>query len=101
VRPPVQLPPSINADFRRACSSNRRGTYKAVGEVVPTVMLAQVPTRNLPERVNTGTDVLGGDPLARAALIVCTEVAVGLAILVSVFKNLGTIDVGNLKNLKG
>ena len=29
------------------------------------------------------------------------EVAVGLAILVSVFRNLGTIDVGNLKNLKG
>ena len=29
------------------------------------------------------------------------EVAVGLAILVSIFRNMHTIDVGNLKNLKG
>ena len=33
--------------------------------------------------------------------VAAAEVAVGLAILVSIFKNLGTIDVGNLKNLKG
>ncbi|NDP27365.1 MAG: NADH-quinone oxidoreductase subunit NuoK [Flavobacterium sp.] len=33
--------------------------------------------------------------------VAAAEVAVGLAILVSVFRNLGTIDVGNLKNLKG
>ena len=29
------------------------------------------------------------------------EVAVGLAILVSVFRNVGSIDIANLKNLKG
>jgi NADH-quinone oxidoreductase subunit K len=29
------------------------------------------------------------------------EVAVGLAILVSIFRNLGSIDINNLKNLKG
>jgi NADH-quinone oxidoreductase subunit K len=33
--------------------------------------------------------------------VAAAEVAVGLAILVSIFKNLGSIDVDNLKNLKG
>ena len=33
--------------------------------------------------------------------VAAAEVAVGLAILVSIFRNLHTIDVGNLKNLKG
>ena len=33
--------------------------------------------------------------------VAAAEVAVGLAILVSVFRNLGSIDVANLKNLKG
>lgn len=33
--------------------------------------------------------------------VAAAEVAVGLAILVSIFRNLGTIDVGKLKNLKG
>lgn len=33
--------------------------------------------------------------------VAASEVAVGLAILVSVFRNLGSIDVANLKNLKG
>ncbi|RZJ29011.1 MAG: NADH-quinone oxidoreductase subunit K, partial [Flavobacterium sp.] len=29
------------------------------------------------------------------------EVAVGLAILVAIFRNLSSIDIDNLKNLKG
>ena len=33
--------------------------------------------------------------------VAAAEVAVGLAILVSVFTNLGSIDIDNLKNLKG
>jgi NADH-quinone oxidoreductase subunit K len=33
--------------------------------------------------------------------VAAAEVAVGLAILVSIFRNMHTIDVGNLKNLKG
>ncbi|WP_395053473.1 NADH-quinone oxidoreductase subunit NuoK [Flavobacterium sp.] len=33
--------------------------------------------------------------------VAAAEVAVGLAILVSVFRNLGSIDIANLKNLKG
>ena len=33
--------------------------------------------------------------------VAAAEVAVGLAILVSVFINLGSIDIDNLKNLKG
>lgn len=33
--------------------------------------------------------------------VAAAEVAVGLAILVSVFRNLGSIDVANLKKLKG
>ncbi len=33
--------------------------------------------------------------------VAAAEVAVGLAILVSIFKNLQTIDIDNLKNLKG
>ena len=33
--------------------------------------------------------------------VAAAEVAVGLAILVSVFRNLGSIDIDNLKNLKG
>ncbi|GEM55561.1 NADH-quinone oxidoreductase subunit K [Flavobacterium branchiophilum NBRC 15030 = ATCC 35035] len=33
--------------------------------------------------------------------VAAAEVAVGLAILVSIFRNLGSIDVSNLKNLKG
>ena len=33
--------------------------------------------------------------------VAAAEVAVGLAILVSVFKNIGSIDIANLKNLKG
>ena len=32
--------------------------------------------------------------------VAAAEVAVGLAILVSVFRNLGSIDIANLKNLK-
>jgi len=34
-------------------------------------------------------------------VVAAAEVAVGLAILVSVFRNLGSIDIDNLKNLKG
>jgi NADH-quinone oxidoreductase subunit K len=34
-------------------------------------------------------------------VVAAAEVAVGLAILVSVFRNLGSIDIANLKNLKG
>jgi NADH-quinone oxidoreductase subunit K len=33
--------------------------------------------------------------------VAAAEVAVGLAILVSVYRNLGSIDIDNLKNLKG
>lgn len=33
--------------------------------------------------------------------VAAAEVAVGLAILVSIFKNLGSIDISNLTNLKG
>jgi NADH-quinone oxidoreductase subunit K len=33
--------------------------------------------------------------------VAAAEVAVGLAILVSIFSNLGSIDIDNLKNLKG
>ena len=33
--------------------------------------------------------------------VAAAEGAVGLAILVSVFRNLGSIDIDNLKNLKG
>ncbi len=33
--------------------------------------------------------------------VAAAEVAVGLAILVAVFRNIGSIDVANLKNLKG
>lgn len=33
--------------------------------------------------------------------VAAAEVAVGLAILVSIYRNLNTIDVGKLKNLKG
>jgi NADH-quinone oxidoreductase subunit K len=33
--------------------------------------------------------------------VAAAEVAVGLAILVSIFRNLGSIDVANLKKLKG
>ncbi|WP_396170593.1 NADH-quinone oxidoreductase subunit NuoK [Flavobacterium sp.] len=33
--------------------------------------------------------------------VAAAEVAVGLAILVSIFRNMSTIDVGKLKNLKG
>ena len=33
--------------------------------------------------------------------VAAAEVAVGLAILVAVFRNLGTIDISKLKNLKG
>jgi NADH-quinone oxidoreductase subunit K len=33
--------------------------------------------------------------------VAAAEVAVGLAILVSIFRSLGSIDVSNLKNLKG
>ena len=33
--------------------------------------------------------------------VAAAEVAVGLAILVSIYRNLGSIDVANLKNLKG
>lgn len=33
--------------------------------------------------------------------VAAAEVAVGLAILVSIFRNMHTIDVSNLKNLKG
>jgi NADH-quinone oxidoreductase subunit K len=33
--------------------------------------------------------------------VAAAEVAVGLAILVSIFRNLGSIDIANLKNLKG
>jgi NADH-quinone oxidoreductase subunit K len=33
--------------------------------------------------------------------VAAAEVAVGLAILVSIFRNLGSIDINNLKNLKG
>ena len=34
-------------------------------------------------------------------VVAAAEVAVGLAILVSIFRNLHSIDVSNLKNLKG
>ena len=33
--------------------------------------------------------------------VAAAEVAVGLAILVSIFRNLGSISIDNLKNLKG
>jgi NADH-quinone oxidoreductase subunit K len=33
--------------------------------------------------------------------VAAAEVAVGLAILVSIFRNLGSIDIDDLKNLKG
>ena len=33
--------------------------------------------------------------------VAAAEVAVGLAILVSVYRNIGSIDIANLKNLKG
>ena len=33
--------------------------------------------------------------------VAAAEVAVGLAIVVSIFRNLGSIDIDNLKNLKG
>ena len=33
--------------------------------------------------------------------VAAAEVAVGLAILVSIFRNLNSIDIDNLKNLKG
>lgn len=33
--------------------------------------------------------------------VAAAEVAVGLAILVSIFRNIGTIDIDQLKNLKG
>lgn len=33
--------------------------------------------------------------------VAAAEVAVGLAILVAVYRNLGNIDIDNLKNLKG
>jgi NADH-quinone oxidoreductase subunit K len=33
--------------------------------------------------------------------VAAAEVAVGLAILVSIFRNHGSIDIDNLKNLKG
>jgi NADH-quinone oxidoreductase subunit K len=33
--------------------------------------------------------------------VAAAEVAVGLAILVAVFRNIGSIDIANLKNLKG
>jgi NADH-quinone oxidoreductase subunit K len=33
--------------------------------------------------------------------VAAAEVAVGLAILVSIFKNISSIDIDNLKNLKG
>ena len=33
--------------------------------------------------------------------VAAAEVAVGLAILVSIYRNLGSIDIDNLKNLKG
>jgi NADH-quinone oxidoreductase subunit K len=33
--------------------------------------------------------------------VAAAEVAVGLAILVSVFRNIGSVDISNLKNLKG
>ena len=34
-------------------------------------------------------------------VVAAAEVAVGLAILVSIFRNLGSIDIDNLKKLKG
>ena len=33
--------------------------------------------------------------------VAAAEVAVGLSILVSIFRNIGNIDIDNLKNLKG
>lgn len=33
--------------------------------------------------------------------VAAAEVAVGLAILVSIYRNIGSIDIDNLKNLKG
>ena len=33
--------------------------------------------------------------------VAAAEVSVGLAILVSVFRNIGSVDISNLKNLKG
>jgi NADH-quinone oxidoreductase subunit K len=33
--------------------------------------------------------------------VAAAEVAVGLALLVSVFRNIGSVDISNLKNLKG
>lgn len=33
--------------------------------------------------------------------VAAAEVAIGLAILVSIFRNIGNIDIDNLKNLKG
>jgi len=33
--------------------------------------------------------------------VAAAEVAIGLAILVAIYRNIGTIDIDNLKNLKG
>lgn len=50
--------------------------------------------------------VLHQDPSAQVFVIfsmavAAAEVAVGLAILVSIYRNVGTIDIDKLKNLKG
>jgi NADH-quinone oxidoreductase subunit K len=42
-----------------------------------------------------------GQILSFSMAVAAAEVAVGLAILVSIFRNLGSIDINNLKNLKG
>ncbi len=36
-----------------------------------------------------------------AMAVAAAEVAVGLAILVSIYRNIGSIDIDKLKNLKG
>jgi len=46
-------------------------------------------------------DAQGQDFVFFSMAVAAAEVAVGLAILVSIFRNLGSIDIDNLKNLKG
>lgn len=46
-------------------------------------------------------DVAGQVFVLFSMAVAAAEVAVGLAILIAIFRNIGTIDVDKLKNLKG
>lgn len=46
-------------------------------------------------------DVSGQVFVIFAMVVAAAEVAVGLAILVSIYRNVGSIDIDKLKNLKG